>query len=117
MSSSPQRRRARKFTDEETKRLVHEVKAREVAIYGTASQPPRLADMARAWEEITAAVISSTGIHRTVDQMKKRFSDLRRVGKRKVCCLHGEYFRCPNVSWCLIHVTKTNIHSTGRYKP
>ena len=85
--SLPQRRRALRFTADELSTLVHEVKEREVAIYGTADQPPRLPAVRRAWEEVTAAVVASSGIPRSVEQVKKRFSDLRLTGKRKVCCL------------------------------
>ena len=84
MSDLPARRRAVRFTDAEIATLVHEVKEREVAIYGTAAQPPRLPAVRRAWEEVTAAVVASSGISRSVDQIKKRFSDLRMTGKRKV---------------------------------
>ena len=79
------RRRAQRFSKEEVQVLVHEVKERERAIFGTSSLPPSMPVMRQAWEEVRAAVCAASGVSRSVDQIKKRFADLRRQGKRKVC--------------------------------
>ncbi|KAK0140397.1 Heterogeneous nuclear ribonucleoprotein U-like protein 1 [Merluccius polli] len=73
-----------RFTGEETDQLVCEVKAREQIMYGTSSNPPKISEVKRAWEDIAARVSSASGITRTATQCRKRYNDVRRRGKRKL---------------------------------
>ena len=60
------------------------MKARQARIYGTASRPTRREDAKQAWVEVAMAVSAFSGIHRTVDQVKKKFDSTKRSGRRKV---------------------------------
>ena len=50
--------RQERFTAEETDVLVRAVKDREVVLYGDGRNPPKIASVKQAWEEI-ATIISS----------------------------------------------------------
>lgn len=56
--------RQERFTAEETDVLVRAVKDREVVLYGDGRNPPKIASVKQAWEEI-ATIVSSAGIPRT----------------------------------------------------
>ncbi|KAG5266335.1 hypothetical protein AALO_G00229870 [Alosa alosa] len=76
--------RQERFTAEETDVLVRAVKGREVALYGYGRNPPKLAIVKQAWEDI-AAIVSTAGIPRTSHQCRtKRYNDVRRRGKSKL---------------------------------
>ena len=81
----PPRQRAVRFTQDETNVLLREVKARQCQIFGTSSQPPCRSVVNQAWTEVAAAVSVSSGIPRSVKEVKKRFDT---CGRRKVCCLY-----------------------------
>uniref|UniRef100_A0A8C9ZWJ2 Myb/SANT-like DNA-binding domain-containing protein n=1 Tax=Sander lucioperca TaxID=283035 RepID=A0A8C9ZWJ2_SANLU len=71
------------FTAEETDIHVRAVKDREVTLYGDGRNPPKLASVKQAWEEIATSV-STAGIPRTSHQCRKRYNDVRRWGKSKL---------------------------------
>jgi len=75
--------RNERFTSEETDVLVRAVKDREVSLYGDGRNPPKIAAVKAAWEEI-AAVVSEAGPHRTSLNCRKRYNDVRRRGKAKL---------------------------------
>ena len=75
--------RQERFNAEETNILVRAVKDREVALYGDGRNPPKLALVKQAWEEI-ATIVSTAGIPRTSHQCRKRYNDVRRWGKSKL---------------------------------
>lgn len=50
--------RQERFTAEETDVLVRAVKDREVVLYGDGRNPPKIASVKQAWEEI-ATIVSS----------------------------------------------------------
>ena len=80
-----ERQRAIRFSEDEIKVLVHEVKQRQRTIYGSSAKAPNRENAKQAWVEVAAAVSSFSGIERTVDQVKKRFDSTKRTGKKKVC--------------------------------
>lgn len=71
--------RLERFTAEETDVLVRTVKSREMILYGDARNPPKLALVKQAWEEI-ATIVSAAGNPRTSKHCRKRNSDIRRRG-------------------------------------
>ncbi|KAK0136984.1 Myb-related transcription factor, partner of profilin [Merluccius polli] len=75
--------RQERFNAEETNVLVRAVKDRQVALYGDGRNPPKLAAVKQAWEEI-ATIVSAAGIPRTSHQCRKRYNDVRRRGKSKL---------------------------------
>ena len=79
--------RAQRFSEDEVKVLVHEVKQKQIQIYGTDRVGPKRDLAKQAWVEVAAAVSAFSGINRSVDQCKKRFDSTKRTGKRKVCYL------------------------------
>ncbi|XP_061641616.1 myb-related transcription factor, partner of profilin-like [Phyllopteryx taeniolatus] len=84
-------RRQPNFSQEETDLLIREVEARKERLYGTASRAPRPDDVKLAWKEITSILNESNhGLLRTAAQYKKRFNDVRRRAKNKLCCIRKE---------------------------
>ena len=83
--------RQERFTAEETDALVRAVKDQEVALYGDGRNPPKLALVKQAWEEI-ATIVSTAGIPRTSHQCRKRYNDVRRRGKSKLA--DNNWTRC-----------------------
>ncbi len=79
--------RQERFTAEETDVLVRAVKDREVVLYGDGRNPPKIASVKQAWEEI-ATIVSSAGIPRTSHQCRKRYNDIRRQGKSKLASIN-----------------------------
>ncbi|ROL48895.1 Myb-related transcription factor, partner of profilin [Anabarilius grahami] len=79
--------RQERFTAEETDVLVRAVKDREVVLYGDGRNPPKIASVKQAWEEI-ATIVSSAGIPRTSHQCRKRYNDIRRRGKSKLASIN-----------------------------
>ena len=56
--------RQERFTAEETDVLVRAVKDRELTLHGDGRNPPKLASVKAAWEEI-ATIVSEAGVRRT----------------------------------------------------
>ncbi|XP_061688598.1 myb-related transcription factor, partner of profilin [Syngnathoides biaculeatus] len=84
-------RRQPNFSQEETDLLIREVEARKERLYGTASRAPRPDEVKLAWKEITSILNESNhGLLRTAAQYKKRFNDVRRRAKNKLCCIRKE---------------------------
>ncbi|XP_061543023.1 myb-related transcription factor, partner of profilin-like isoform X2 [Phycodurus eques] len=84
-------RRQPNFSQEETDLLIREVEVRKERLYGTASRAPRPDDVKLAWKEITSILNESNhGLLRTAAQYKKRFNDVRRRAKNKLCCIRKE---------------------------
>ncbi|XP_059926935.1 myb-related transcription factor, partner of profilin-like [Gadus macrocephalus] len=75
--------RKERFTREETDLLVRAVKDREMTLYGDGRNPPKIASVKAAWEEI-AIIVSEAGQHRTSLHCRKRCNDVRRRGKAKL---------------------------------
>ena len=75
--------RHERFTAEETDVLVRAVKDNKMILYGDGRNPPKLASVKRAWEEI-ATIVSRAGNPRTPNQCRKRYNDVRRRGKSKL---------------------------------
>ena len=55
--------------------LIRAVKDREVTLYGDGRNPPKVANIRQAWEEI-ATVVSEAGVPRTPSQYRKRYNDV-----------------------------------------
>ena len=72
-----------RFTTEDTDVLVRAVKERELALYGDGRNPPKIASVKAAWEEI-AVIVSEAGQHRTSLHCRKRYNNVRRRGKAKL---------------------------------
>ena len=75
--------RQERFTSDETDVLARAVKDREMPLYGDGRNPPKIASVKAAWEEI-AVIISEAGQHRTSLHCRKRYNDVRRRGKAKL---------------------------------
>ena len=58
--------RQERFTAEETDVLVRAVKDREVVLYGDGRNPPKIASVKQAWEEI-ATIVSSIFFFLVID--------------------------------------------------
>ncbi|XP_042610069.1 myb-related transcription factor, partner of profilin-like [Cyprinus carpio] len=59
----------------------------EVVLYGDGRNPPKIASVKQAWEEI-ATIVSSAGISRTSHQCRKPYNDIRRRGKSKLASIN-----------------------------
>ena len=75
--------RQERFNAEETNVLVRAVKDREVALYGDGRNPPKLALVKQAWEDIST-IVSTAGIPRTLHQCRNPYNDVRRRSKSKL---------------------------------
>ena len=72
-----------RFTTDETDVLARAVKDREMPLYGDGRNPPKIASVKAAWEEI-AVIVSAAGQNRTSHHCRKRYNDVRRRGKAKL---------------------------------
>ncbi len=59
----------------------------QFVLYGDGRNPPKIASVKQAWEEI-ATIVSSAGIPRTSHQCRKRYNDIRRRGKSKLASIN-----------------------------
>lgn len=82
-----QKRKAKKrnFTDCEMEVLLSEVEGRKKVLFGGLSAGISNKRNILEWEQVTEAVNAVTSVPRTVQETKKKRSDLKVVVKKRIC--------------------------------
>lgn len=76
-SEPPKKFRRPRFTDTEALTLVEEVERRCPVIMGRLDNTVTADKKNRAWEEVTAAVNEVSRVGRTLEELRRKFKDLR----------------------------------------
>ncbi|KAJ8250440.1 hypothetical protein COCON_G00223620 [Conger conger] len=84
MSLHRERLRKHKFTDAELDILLEEVTRHEDALFGLQGNCLATREKYKIWFEITERVCSASGIQRSINDVKRRWQDLKRRTKAKV---------------------------------
>ncbi|XP_035255502.1 uncharacterized protein LOC135244918 [Anguilla rostrata] len=84
MTLPRERLRKHKFTDAELDILLEEVTRHEDALFGLQGNCLTTREKYKIWFEITERVCSASGIQRTINDVKRRWQDLKRRTKAKV---------------------------------
>ncbi|KAJ8393277.1 hypothetical protein AAFF_G00063490 [Aldrovandia affinis] len=84
MTLPRERLRKHKFTDAELDILLEEVTRHEDALFGLQGNRLTTREKYKIWFEITERVCSASGIQRSINDVKRRWQDLKRRTKAKV---------------------------------
>ncbi|XP_066549730.1 myb-related transcription factor, partner of profilin [Amia ocellicauda] len=79
-----ERMRKHKFTDAELEVLIEEVTQREDVLFGLQGNRLTTREKYKMWFDITERVCATSGIQRSINEVKRRWQDLKRRTKAKV---------------------------------
>ncbi|XP_015202005.2 myb-related transcription factor, partner of profilin-like [Lepisosteus oculatus] len=84
MTQPRERMRKHKFTDAELDVLIEEVTQREDVLFGLQGNRLTTREKYKIWFDITERVCATSGIQRSINEVKRRWQDLKRRTKAKV---------------------------------
>ncbi|XP_048865556.1 uncharacterized protein LOC125739460 isoform X1 [Brienomyrus brachyistius] len=122
MAPPRERLRKHKFTDAELDILVKEVTRHEDTLFGLQGNRLTAREKYKIWFGITEQVCAASGLQRSIEDVKRRWQDLRRRTKTRVLEARRQMCRDrPASSLCLSSVDRRvfdsrNVHSAVKHE-
>lgn len=117
MAPPRERLRKHKFTDAELDILVKEVTRHEDTLFGLQGNRLTAREKYKIWFGITEQVCAASGLQRSIEDVKRRWQDLRRRTKTRVLEARRQMCRDrPTSSLCLSSMDRRVFHSGVKHE-